>query len=143
MILNLLEAVDDWSQHTVYFDNFFTSYSLLRHLGDTNMRATGTVRDNRTSNCPLLTVAETSKRDKDFYDYRIDGSAIFCRWKDNAAFTIGSNFERVNPVGKAKRWSKRERKYVTIPQPALVNSYNQRIEAWIYWISCLDRTGLN
>ena len=88
------------------------------------MRATGTVRDNRTSNCPLLTVAETSKRDKGFYDYRSDGSVI---WKDNAAFTIGSNFERVNPVGKAKRWSKRERKYATIPQPALVNSYNQRM----------------
>ena len=111
----------------MYFDNLFTSYSLLRHLGDKNMRATGTVRDNRISNCPLLTVAETSKRDKGFYDYRSDGTVIFCRWKDNAAFTIGSNFERMNPVGKAKRWSKRERKYATIPQLALVNIYNQRM----------------
>ena len=60
--------MDGWRQHTVYFDNFFTNYNILRYLGEKNMRATGTVRDNRTSNCPLKSIAETNKGQKGVYD---------------------------------------------------------------------------
>ena len=49
VVNSLLYTVEDYRQHTVYFNNFFTSYySLKKHVS-----ATRTVRDNRTAKCPL------------------------------------------------------------------------------------------
>ena len=127
VVNTLLDAVEDCRQHTVYFDNFFTSYDLLLSLKERNMRATGTVRDNRTAKCPLQTENEIKKLAKGSHDNRSDGNVLFCRWKDNAVVTIGSNFEAVTPLGKAKRWSKKERKYVIVPQPAMFQNYNARM----------------
>ena len=38
----------------VFFDNFFTSYDLLVFLREQQIKATGTVRENRLRNCPLV-----------------------------------------------------------------------------------------
>ena len=49
----LLSAVKNPTYLRVYFDNFFTSYSLLRHLHENKFQALGTIRENRTMKCPL------------------------------------------------------------------------------------------
>ena len=39
--------------HCVYFDNFFTSYYLLRDLHEKNFKALRNIREGRTMKCPL------------------------------------------------------------------------------------------
>lgn len=39
----------------VVFDNFFTGTPLLEEITKKGLRCTGTVRENRTSSCPLIT----------------------------------------------------------------------------------------
>lgn len=46
VVLDLLEMVAIPSDHCVFFDNFFTSHSLLKILKNKGYRATGTVRQN-------------------------------------------------------------------------------------------------
>ena len=53
VVNSLLEVVEHPAKHEVYFDNFFTSIPLLLDLRKHGMKATGTVRNNRTGNCPL------------------------------------------------------------------------------------------
>ena len=110
VVRQLLEAVGDPAEHTVYFDNFFTSHTLLIDLKEKGWRATGTVRDNRTNRCPLKPVAEMKKLEKGEMDYRSDGTVMVCRWRDNAVVSVASNFESVLPIGKAKRWVAKEKK---------------------------------
>lgn len=55
VVLELLQYVEQPSDHVVFFDNFFSSYDLLKTLREMNIRATGTVRVNRTK-CPLSSI---------------------------------------------------------------------------------------
>ena len=56
----------------VYFDNLFTSHSVLVQLRKKGFRTTGTVRDERTTNCPLKPVNEKNKMKRETYNYRFD-----------------------------------------------------------------------
>ena len=39
--------------------------------------------------------------------------------------TVGSNFEAIEPLGKARRWSKEDKDYIGVARPALTGSYNK------------------
>jgi len=45
-------------RHHLFFDNFFTSYQLLKELANNGIWATGTVREFRTSKCCCLLVLD-------------------------------------------------------------------------------------
>ncbi|XP_068246486.1 piggyBac transposable element-derived protein 3-like [Palaemon carinicauda] len=53
MVLNMLSVVDNPISYNVYFNNLFTDYALLVHLRILGFNATGTMRENRISKCPL------------------------------------------------------------------------------------------
>ena len=38
---------------------------------------------------------------------------------------IGSNFEAIEPLGTARRWSKKDKHYIGVARPALIGSYNK------------------
>lgn len=92
-------------EHVIYFDNFFTSHALLRDLRQTGYRATGTVRDNRTKKCPLVSVHDMKKKTRAEFDYQFDSAneILFVRWLDNSVCTMATNHDFVNPLGKVKR----------------------------------------
>lgn len=48
LVLELLECVERPSDHTVFFDNYFTTYNLLKILNEKGFRVTGTIREIRT-----------------------------------------------------------------------------------------------
>ena len=54
----------------LFFDNYFTSFSLVKALAERNIFITGTLRNNRLGNCPLLPVKEMEKKERGFYDHR-------------------------------------------------------------------------
>ncbi|KAJ4446621.1 hypothetical protein ANN_13318 [Periplaneta americana] len=121
VVTGLLSVVRDPIQVEIYFDNFFTSYNLLKELKDMKIKATGTVREERTGHCSL-TPSQTSERGT--FDYRCDGDVYICRWNDNAVVTLASNHQTHLPTGTAKRYSRQNKKKIDIPEPRIVRNYN-------------------
>ena len=101
----MLPTVDNPSFHVVYFDNFFTSYSLLVQLREKGFRATRTIRDVRITNCPLKPAKEINKMKRGTYDYRFDteNKIIAVRWKNNKSVALAFNFDRIKPLATTKQ----------------------------------------
>lgn len=125
VVNELLSVVGDNSQHEVYFDNFFTSYKLLLELSHKGMRATGTIRENRTQKCPLKSKKELTKEDRGSFDFRSDGSVYICSWNDNAVVTVASNCYTHEPIGSVKRYSCAKKGNIEVPRPNLIKKYNE------------------
>nr|CAI5865056.1 unnamed protein product [Callosobruchus analis] len=54
VVLQMLDVVAVPSDHEIFFDNYFTSYSLMQTLKEKGFRATGTVKENRIKNVPCF-----------------------------------------------------------------------------------------
>nr|CAH7738745.1 unnamed protein product [Callosobruchus chinensis] len=126
VVLDLLDIVSVPSDHVVFFDNYFSSYGLLKLLKERGQRATGTVRDNRTKKCPLLEPKAFKKQERGYFQHMYDGVAglLFVRWHDNSTVTMVTNYGSLEPLNHVKRWSKNANKKVQIPQPNIFSSYN-------------------
>nr|XP_022913141.1 piggyBac transposable element-derived protein 2-like [Onthophagus taurus] len=103
----------------LFCDNFFTSIKLISELQKIGIRATGTIKENRSEHCPLLTKQNMKKESRGFYDYRVDESQelIVCKWNDNNVVSLCSNSVGINPVHSTTRFSRAERKRIQIAQP--------------------------
>lgn len=126
VVFELLSIVDHHPvQHKVYFDNFFTSHKLMVKLRLKKIFATGTVRENRTSKCPMS--SDFKKSDRGHYEVKYDqqNKVLVVRWNDNAVVNMMSNFEDIYPTSWAERYSRKEKKVVKLPCPKIVGSYNK------------------
>lgn len=124
VVTKMLEPITDVTSHVVFMDNFFTNHQLITELTNKNIRACGTVRDNRTNHCPLLSKKEIQKKPRGAYDYRSDGKVMYVRWHDNTAVTVASNFYGIDPLHTANRRVKGEAAK-SVPQPHAVKMYNK------------------
>ena len=124
-MIDVIISNSDITCHQLYFDNFFTSYRLLSELSEKSVRATGTVRENRTANATktLISHKNLKKEERGTFDYCSDGKIYVAKWHDNSIVTIASSWESHEPVHKTRRRAKGEEKQV--PQPHLVYSYNK------------------
>lgn len=124
VVKTLLTPVSNKDQHVVFFDNFFTSYDLLRTLAADNIRACGTIRENRTGRCPLPSNKDWKKKPRGSYDFRSEGTVLCVKWQDNCVVSAASNYYGVNPVQTTERRVKNE-KNKSIDQPFLLKMYNK------------------
>ena len=112
----------------MYVDNLFTSMDLLDNMGDRQLGITGTVRQNRLNGVPLPSKKEASKTFK-----RGDHQAVYTQdstivlWQYNQPVYMASNVDPVEPVGACQRYSKKEGKYVPVPQPNINKEYNENM----------------
>ena len=60
--------------HELYFDNFFTSYSLMSDLAKIDLRATGAIRENRTAgaNQKMISSKQLQKQERGCFEYCCD-----------------------------------------------------------------------
>jgi len=58
-----------------------------------------------------MPVDKIKKQTRDTFDYKQDTSSgiVITRWNDNGVVTMTSNCHAVQPVGAAKRWSRKEK----------------------------------
>ena len=126
VVLQLLGVVDEPHVHSVYFDNFFTSHKLLQKLTEKKFCATGTIREPRLLSCTFENSKLLAKKERGSFDFRYDqANHIFAvKWNDNAVVTLASNFQSHEPLLTAKRYSRIQKKVVTVTQPNLISSYN-------------------
>jgi hypothetical protein len=124
VVTSLLSIVSNPKCHEVFFDNFFTSYELLAHLKSLEVKATGTVRENRLKQCPLQDTKLMKKTTRGAFDTKCDGIVGVVKWHNNQCVTVATNYDSIDTVGKVKRWSTANKKVIEVPQPTVVNSYN-------------------
>ena len=76
--------------HKLYLDNFFTSYDLMYELGEQSVRATGTIRENRTRGAKktLISSKALQKKERGTFDFCTDGKVFVAKWHDNSIVTI-------------------------------------------------------
>jgi len=127
VVLYLAKGLPEDKPFKLYFDNWFTSVSLLIALKEMGIFATGTIRKNRISNCQLLSDAELKKRGRGSFDtkYEVNKNLACVKWFDNKSVQLLSSCEDHQPVGICKRWSPKDKAYIDVARPAIVASYNK------------------
>ena len=129
VVLNMLSVIDNPFSYNVYFDNLFTDYALLVHLRNLGFNATGTMRENRISKCPLKESNAMQKEPRGTYDYRFDRNEeiLIVKWVDNKCVTIGTNHDTVQPVKNVQRWRRESKSKGNVPQPNVLHHYNMNM----------------
>ncbi|KAL1497396.1 hypothetical protein ABEB36_008374 [Hypothenemus hampei] len=129
VVFQLLSVVKNAPEHDIFFDNFFSSYKLFALLRQKRFFATGTIRENRSSGCPLVPSKSLSKQSRGSYDSQFEESnhIALVKWNDNSIVTMISTHYHVQPVTNVKRYDRKQKKQVAIPQPAIVSVYNKHM----------------
>ncbi|XP_036336238.1 piggyBac transposable element-derived protein 3-like [Rhagoletis pomonella] len=129
VVLQLLSHLERPENHNVTFDNFFTSYKLMRRLRCNGYFATGTVRDNRTNYAPLVCTNNMKKRPRGSSDFVFDRNSevLVTRWNGNSVVTIMPNFLKHETLRHVKRYDRKGKKMITVRQPLLIHEYNHRM----------------
>lgn len=113
-----------------YFDNLFTTFSLLSYLRLKGYGGTGTIRENRLPrSCPLSDKKLLGKKERGYFENTIsktDGILI-AKWVDNSVVCIATNQYGVNPVTNVRRYSQKEKKHIQVSRPALLAEYNKKM----------------
>ena len=100
------------------------------------------IRSNRTGSVPLRDANKMEKEKRGLYNSVLDKDTGICitRWKDSKVVTMASTYAGVNPIKKAQRYSKAEKKRVEITQPNVaeynygmggVDRFDQNIAAYM------------
>lgn len=61
------------------------------------------------------------------YDFRFDtnNEVLLVKWNDNKCVCLVTNFDLVEPLATVPRWNAKEKAREQIPQPRVINNYNQ------------------
>uniref|UniRef100_W5MXA2 PiggyBac transposable element-derived protein domain-containing protein n=1 Tax=Lepisosteus oculatus TaxID=7918 RepID=W5MXA2_LEPOC len=130
VVLHLCKTTRNPPDCVVYFDNFFTSLSLLTYLKDSmGLRSLGTIRKNRLMGCKLEDDRELLKRGRGSFDYRVDNDAqlAIVKWADSKTVTLVSTCASVMPVDEVKRFSNKKGRQISVPCPQIVAEYNHHM----------------
>ena len=109
VIQNLTSVIpeEEAVNHEIFFDNFFTSIYILKALGHRNLKATGTIRQNRTKKCPLIPSKVMKKtKEREFVDYGFDHTSKVpvTKWHDNTPVSVATNYSAIFRTGHATRY---------------------------------------
>lgn len=111
-----------------YFDNLFTGIPVLNYLRSLGYNATGTIRENRLPrNCPLPKKIEVKKEPRGHMEYAElkDYNIALVKWNDNNCVSVVSTLYGKDPISRASRFSRIERKRILVDRPVAVEQYNK------------------
>ena len=83
VVNNALEVGERPSNHIAYFEHFFSSYQLLSDLDKKGFRATGTMRKDLVTKCPLIDMKKMKRKERRSCDCRSDRKVEIVWWNDN------------------------------------------------------------
>ncbi|KAB1261875.1 PiggyBac transposable element-derived protein 1 [Camelus dromedarius] len=106
------------------FDSFFTSVKLVSALKKKGVRATGTIRENRTEKCPLMNAEHMKKMKRGYFDFRVEENdeIIVCRWHGDGIISLCSSAVGIEPVREIQGYASDEES-PQISQPSIVKLY--------------------
>lgn len=86
-----------------------------------DVRATGTVRRDRIRKCPI----DDLWGERGDFDFRTCDDIICVSWKDNKTVIVMLNFDSVAPLSSVQRYSRKEKKKISVQCPNLIKRYNK------------------
>ena len=124
-MVDVLEQNSLLNTRHIFFDNFFTSYRLLFALRERGVRATGTIRENRTGGAHkvLMASSELKKKQRGYFDSVCDGRICVVKWMDNSTVCIASNSLTHEPTHVVRRYVKPNPNH-SVQQPHIIHQYN-------------------
>lgn len=125
-LIDRVKPHTDLLRHTVFFDNFFSSHGLLMDLSSKQIKAVGTIRDNRTSGADkvLTSTKDMKKKGRGSFDFVCDGTVFVVKWNDNSIVNVASNFLTHIPLQSASRRVKGQSQTL-VQQPFVIRQYNE------------------
>jgi len=125
VVMNLIKkaGVKEHEGYKLYFDNYFTSIKLLNKLSSLGICATGTVRENRLSNCPLPKKETFKKTAKHSHQFAASSTLLVVKYNDNNVVNVATNFDSAD-VTTIKRFCTKKKSQVSIPKPIVIDNYN-------------------
>lgn len=111
IVLHLSKTIPENQNFKLFFDNWFTSVSLMIALKQRGILAVGTIRANRIKNCELKSEKELQKYGRGSSDLKFENvhNLIMCRWYDNKIEQLISNYIGENPMNTCNRWCQKEK----------------------------------
>ena len=120
--------IDNSDDKDVYFDNWFTSLSLISILKEHGVIATGTVRADRLGKDLKINKKDIKCRECGAMQVYYKRSGISCvTWNDNRPVTILSNVHANLPYTQVKRWDSSQQNYIKINRPNCITEYKKHI----------------
>ncbi|XP_047141142.1 piggyBac transposable element-derived protein 3-like [Hydra vulgaris] len=128
VVYRLTQSLPSGVDYKIFFDNYFLSIDILRLLKEKIFLAVATIRKDRLKDASkkLLNEKDFKKAGRGSTDCIVDVNSGICivRWYDNNIVQLISNYVGNEPGTPANRWSKKDKKFVTIDQPKIVEIYN-------------------
>ena len=112
VVIDLISELPNSANYHIYMDNFFTSFRLLNHLFLNNIEATGVLRQNKLSNCPIIDPKQLMKKERGYSQQLFDetNNLTIVGWKDSKAVYVASNCMETKSPQSTSRWSKADKK---------------------------------
>ena len=127
-VLRMVESVPTGSQ--VFFDRYFTSIALLDALLAQGLSATGTMQKNRVpKQCHLPEDKRLRKqgRGASVCSIRKAPEVAITKWFDNKPVLMASTAYGKDPEDICSRWCNKEKVYVRVTRPAVIQQYNDNM----------------
>ena len=134
-VIDCILEIDKWDDKDVYFDNWFTSLSLISILKEHGVRATGTVRADRLGKDLKINKKDIKCKERGAMQVYYERSGISCvTWNDNGPVTILSNVHANLPYTQVKLWGSSQRICIKINRSNCITEYNKHMA----WVDSLD-----
>ena len=128
VVANLCSTLPEKVGNKVYFDNYFSSIDLLQFLRQKQIWAVGTIRADRLKGAEKLLKSkkDLQKKGRGSMDWCVDANRniTVVRWFDNGIVQLVSNHIGEEAGSLARHWSAKEKKFIDIPRPLMVEEYN-------------------
>lgn len=122
---------------TVYFDNWFTSFSLIYHLGNEfGILSFGTVRKDRMRGYNIIEDNILKKRGRGSYQMVCDNvhKIAVVKWVDNQCVNLVSSYCADEPMGTIMRYDKQTHQKQPVSCPHIIKEYHADMLIALYRI---------
>jgi len=129
VVAHLAETFEEGTH--IYCDRYFTSINLTDFLQSKNVYVTETVMKNRVPATldKLVPDKELQKRGCRASDVAVreDGKMALVKWYDNKPILMLSAVHEKDPKDECRRWCKKDKEYVAVKHPAIIQEYNSEM----------------
>ena len=131
VVLHLAQIIPNHKNYILYFDNWFSSISLLDHLASRGIYCCATIRVPRITglsknkNAEKVLIANGQGSHIENKTTNLANEVTHVQWNDKKIVNLVSTFAKARPLQTVDRFSKKERKIIQVSRPSIVGLYNQ------------------
>ena len=123
-----VDSDDNLKPMLLSVDNFFNSFQLIDSCSLRKIPIIGTLRANRMKEVPISSKKDVLRKAREYFEVAHTSNQgaekAVVVWKDNGAVIMASNCFGSEPIQKAKRWDRKEKKEVSVDMPYVFHKYN-------------------